>query len=54
MKLIDDRKPDFKVNFVKGLEEVELKIKEESKLKECKECGELTSEEICAFCKLKK
>jgi len=54
LKLIDDKKPDFKINFVKSLEEVELKIKEESKLKECKKCGEPTSEEICAFCKLKK
>jgi uncharacterized protein (TIGR00269 family) len=53
LRLIDTKKPDFKINFVKGLEEVEFKIAEEMKLRECAKCGEPTSQKICGFCRLK-
>ncbi|HIH70394.1 ATP-binding protein [Methermicoccus shengliensis] len=47
---IENKKPGFTKNFVRGL------IKEEEKLKinYCMECGEVSSSEICAFCRLKK
>ena len=53
LKLIDSKKPDFKINFVRALERVEIKVKEPDSIKECIKCGEPTDKEICGVCRLK-
>ncbi len=46
---IERRKPGFVKNFVRGI------VKEEKPMKimHCKICGEVSSGEVCAFCKLR-
>jgi len=47
--------PNFKEYFLKGIIALAEKIKtEENEIKECKICGEPTSENICAFCRILK
>lgn len=54
LKLLDQKRRDFKINLVRGLEEVEIRGKEENlALLECEQCGELTSQQVCAVCRLK-
>jgi uncharacterized protein (TIGR00269 family) len=47
---IERRKPGFAKNFVRGL----VREEEELEVNYCSECGEISSTEICAFCRLKK
>jgi len=52
---IEKWQPNFKEYFLKGIIALAEKIKtEEEKIKECKICGEPTSENICAFCRILK
>ena len=54
LQLVDERRPDFKLNIVRGLEKIEIKIKKSPRvLKECSSCGEPTDQEICAVCRIK-
>lgn len=54
LKLIDEKRPDFKINFVRGLEVVNLPVSDKCELRECQECGEPTDRAICAVCTLRK
>jgi len=54
LQTIDKTRRDFKIQFARGLEEVEFSFKESSRaFFECKFCGEPTDQEICAACRLK-
>lgn len=57
LREIDKRMPDFKIKIAKTLEKINISLEgtheKEGKIKECKVCGEPTSEEICAICKIK-
>jgi uncharacterized protein (TIGR00269 family) len=53
-QLIDEKKPDFKIQFVQGLKEVNLQFNEPLRsFYECKTCGEPTDQDLCAACRLK-
>jgi|UniRef100_A0A7V5Y062 tRNA(Ile)-lysidine synthase TilS/MesJ len=54
-RFIDEKRPQFKLNFVRNLAEVEIKGRnqKEKELKECEICGEITDRDICALCNLK-
>ena len=53
---IDKKHPEFKVQFVRGLEDVDLQVEEPPQriLRECSDCGEPTDLEFCASCRLRK
>lgn len=53
LKMIDEKRPDFKINLVRGLEQIEINFKQKERIRECSICGEPTNLEICAVCKLK-
>ncbi len=55
LRAIDAAQRDFKVQFVRGLEVVEIKAKEppQRRLNECQRCGEPTDSEICTTCRIK-
>lgn len=54
---IDKIIPDFKIKIARTLEKVNINLEEaseqESEIRECRICGEPTSKEICAICKIK-
>jgi tRNA(Ile)-lysidine synthase TilS/MesJ len=51
---LDKEFPKFKERIINSIEKVSDYFYEEDNLKNCKICGEPTSKEICAFCKLTK
>jgi uncharacterized protein (TIGR00269 family) len=53
LKHIDEKRPDFKLNIVRGLEYINIKSNGERELNECKSCGQPTDKEICGVCRLK-
>jgi uncharacterized protein (TIGR00269 family) len=50
---IELKKPGFKSNFVRGLIKLakSVKVKSDWSWTYCKECGEVSSSEVCAFCR---
>ena len=52
---IDEKFRDFKIQFVRGLEDCPWELKEDKPREffECVSCGEPTDQKICAVCRLK-
>jgi uncharacterized protein (TIGR00269 family) len=50
---IELKKPGFKSNFVRGLIKLakSVKVEDDWSWTYCKECGEVSSSEVCAFCR---
>lgn len=56
LREIDKKIPDFKIKIARTLEKIEIvlpNIQKKEEIKECSICGEPTSQEICAVCKIK-
>ena len=54
LRVIDEKKPDFKINFVRSLKAAEIKDPEPNRiLNECASCGEPTDKEICSVCRMR-
>ncbi|MEO0120896.1 MAG: ATP-binding protein [candidate division WOR-3 bacterium] len=53
-RFIDEKKPQFKLNFVRNLAEVKIiGPDKEKEYYECEICGEITDKKICTVCNLK-
>ncbi|HIP25363.1 MAG TPA: adenine nucleotide alpha hydrolase family protein [Archaeoglobus profundus] len=50
---IESKRPGFKSNFIRGLIKLasNIKIDKGWEVKYCKECGEVSNSELCAFCR---
>jgi uncharacterized protein (TIGR00269 family) len=53
LRFIDEKRPDFKLNIVRGLEYIKIEVDGDRPLNECEICGEPTDRQICSVCTLK-
>ncbi|MCD5396506.1 MAG: hypothetical protein LR000_02485 [Candidatus Pacebacteria bacterium] len=58
LREIDKFIPDWKIKIARTLEKIDIQLREKRKqkegLKECAICGEITNQEICAICNIKR
>ncbi len=53
LKFIDEKRPDFKLNIVRGLEYIKIEVDKDRPLRECEICGEPTDRQVCSVCTFK-
>ena len=53
LKVMEEKRPGFKLDFVRSLSRVRFFLKENKTLKECSLCGEPTDQDICSVCRIK-